>query len=119
MATNAVFENANTLLLPVVAGVVSGEVVKVGSLIGVALTDRDADGNATVTLEGKAYRVPAAAATYAVGDPIYGHASGGTAITARVELIDKTSTTGTLIGYAIEAKTLAAAGDLAVKIARA
>ena len=115
MATNEVFRDADHLTLPVPAGVVSGEVVKVGSLIGVAQTTRDADGNATVWLKG-AYRVTAAAATYAVGDAIYGHATGGAAISGRVELIDKTSTTGTLLGYALEAKTLASAGDLIVRI---
>lgn len=115
MATNEVFRDADHITLPVVASVVSGEVVKVGSLIGVAQTSRDSDGNATVWRKG-AFRVTAAAATYAVGDPIYGHASGGGAVTARVELIDKTSTTGTLIGYSLEAKTLASAGELIVAL---
>lgn len=115
MATNEVYHDADSIPLPVASGVVSGEVVKVGSLVGVALIDRGADGVATVRRKG-AFTLPVAAATYAVGDPIYGHASGGGAVTGRVELIDKTSTTGTLIGYAIEAKTLGAAGTLNVAL---
>lgn len=117
MATNEVYKNADEIPLPVVASVVSGEVVKVGSLIGVAVTDRDADGMATVTRKG-AHTVTADAATYEVGDPIYGHAADGSAVVGRVLLIDKTSTTGTLIGYSLEAKTLASAGDLVVALAR-
>lgn len=115
MATNTVFPGIFTRTLPVVASVVSGEVVKVGSLIGHAITTRDSDGNATVEV-GPAITVTAAAATYAVGDPIYGHATGGTAVTARVELIDKTATTGTVIGYALEAKTLGSAGSLKIQL---
>jgi len=115
MAKNEVYKDADHLLLPVVSGVVSGEPVVIGSLVGVAETDRDANGNATVALKG-AYTLQAAAATYAVGDPIYGHASGGGAVTARVQLVDKTSTTGTLLGKSLEAKTLAATGSLIVRL---
>jgi predicted RecA/RadA family phage recombinase len=116
MATNEVLRDADHITLPVVSGVVSGEVVVVGALVGVAQTTRDATtGTATVWRKG-AYRVTAAAATYAVGDAIYGHATGGGAVTARVGLIDKTSTTGTLIGYALEAKTLGAPGELVIAL---
>lgn len=118
MATNEVFRDADHITLPVPSGVVSGEVVVVGALIGVAQTTRDTDGNATVWRKG-AYKVPAAAAAYAVGDTIYAHAAGGGAVGAgRVGLIDKTATTGTVIGYALEAKTLAATGDLIVALAQ-
>lgn len=117
MATNEVFRDADHITLPVVSGVVSGEVVVVGALIGVAQIDRDTAGNATVWRKG-GYRVPAAAATYAIGDTIYGHATGGGAVTARVGLIDKTSTTGTVIGYSLEAKTLAAPGELVIALAQ-
>ncbi|RHA38733.1 capsid cement protein [Cellulomonas rhizosphaerae] len=114
MATNEVYKDANSIPLPVPSGVVSGEVVVVGALVGVAQTDRDADGNATVKRNG-GHRVTAAAATYAAGDTIYAHASGGGAVAGgRVGLIDKTSTTGTVIGYSLEAKTLASAGSLVI-----
>lgn len=116
MATNEVYRDADNVTLPVPAGVVSGEVVVVGAFVGVAQTSRDAAGNATVRRKG-GHRVTAAAATYAVGDTIYGHATGGGAVAGgRVGLIDKTSTTGTVIGYALEAKTLASAGDLVIAL---
>lgn len=118
MATNEVFRDADHITLPVPSGVISGEPVVVGALVGVAQTDRDPDdGTATVWRKG-AFRLQAAAATYAVGDPIYGHATGGGAVTARVGLVDKTNTTGTLLGYSLEAKTLSATGDLIVAIAQ-
>lgn len=114
MATNEVYRDADSIPLPVPSGVVSGEIVVIGSIIGVAETDRDSDGQATVRRKG-ARKVTAAAATYAVGDPVYAHASGGGAVgSGRVGLIDKTSTTGTLIGYSLEAKTLGSAGDLVI-----
>lgn len=115
MAKNIIFENLFTRTLPVSSGVVSGEVAKVGSLVGVALNDRDAAGKATLGFGG-VISVTAAAATYAEGDAIYGHATGGGAVTGRVQLIDKTSTTGTLIGYAMEGKTLASAGSLKIQL---
>jgi hypothetical protein len=115
MAKKIVFPGVFRRSLPVVSGVVSDEVVKVGALIGVAVTSRDADGNATVEF-GPEVTVTAAAATYGVGDTIYGHASGGGAVTARVQLIDKTSTTGTVLGYAMEGKTLAAEGPLKIQL---
>jgi predicted RecA/RadA family phage recombinase len=116
MATNVIFPGVYTRTLPVVASVVSGEVVKVGSLVGLAITTRDSAGNATVEV-GPAVTVTAAAAAYTAGDAIYGHKADGSAITGRVELIDKTSTTGTLIGYALETKTLAAEGALKIQLA--
>lgn len=116
MATNEVYRDADKLSLPVAAGVVSGEAVVIGGLVGVAQTDRDANGNATVWRKG-GHRVQAAAATYAVGDAIYAHATGGGNVgSGRVGLIDKTSTTGTLLGYSLEAKTLAATGDLVIAL---
>lgn len=46
MAVNERFgANLITHALPVVAGVVSGNPVQVGSLVGIALTDRAAGGN--------------------------------------------------------------------------
>lgn len=52
MALNQVYDDAESLSLPVEAGVESGDPVLVGDIPGVALTDRDADGNATVRLAG-------------------------------------------------------------------
>jgi len=104
MATNEVYRDADSITLPVASGVVSGEVVVVGDLVGVAQTDRDSDGNATVRLKG-AHTLQVSATT-TVGKPVYGHASGGGAVSGRVQLIDVTSTTGTLLGYALETVTI-------------
>ncbi len=52
MALNEVLEYARKMSVPVAVGVVSGDPVLVGSRTGVALTDRDADGYATVDFWG-------------------------------------------------------------------
>lgn len=90
----AVNERFGTVLkvrsLPVASGVVSGQPVQVGSLVGIALTDRASTtlfggGNpvnyASVALNG-AWDVPVAGAVAAAGTPIY-ITSGGT-LTATV-----------------------------------
>jgi predicted RecA/RadA family phage recombinase len=59
-----------TRTLPVLAGVLSGSPVIVGMLPGVALTDRDASGNATVQLDG-VFEVSVTGAVASVGLPIY------------------------------------------------
>lgn len=71
MAKNRRFSGApRTRTLPVLAGVVSGGPVIVGMLPGVALTDRDAAGNATVQLDG-AFEVSVTGALATVGLPVY------------------------------------------------
>ena len=52
MATNEVFDKADTLYEAVPSGTVSGDPVCVGQIPGVALIDRDADGKATITRRG-------------------------------------------------------------------
>lgn len=52
MANNIRFEHTIRLTLPVVAGTVSGSSVLVGTIPGVAVTDRDTNGNATVQIAG-------------------------------------------------------------------
>lgn len=70
MATNEVFREGDTLVLPVIAGVVSGDAVSSGSFVGVALTDRDAAGNATVRLKG-VFNVSVTGALATAGLPVY------------------------------------------------
>lgn len=70
MAMNQKYTNALHINIPVPAGIVSGDPVKVGQICGVAQTTRDADGNATVWLDGS-YDVPVAGAIAKVGDPVY------------------------------------------------
>lgn len=112
MALNEIFRNADHLSFAVHTAVVSGDVVTFGAtataLAGVAQTSYDANdgGTATVWFKG-AYEFVVGNATYALGDAIYAHAAGGGAPVSgeRAPLIDKTATTGVLIGHAIEAKT--------------
>lgn len=54
MAKNIRVEHATSYTLPVPAGTTSGDPVLVGVIPGVAITDRDADGNATVKIAGGA-----------------------------------------------------------------
>lgn len=120
MATNEIFRNAQHLGLPVAATVKSGDVVTFTNIAGIAQTDYDArDGQATIWFDG-GWELPVANATYAIGDAIYAHATGGGAPTAgeKAPLIDKTATTGVLIGHAIEAKTTSGGtGTLRVRLA--
>ncbi len=120
MAKNEVYREADYLPFTVASGVKSGDLVVVGSLAGVAQIDRDTvDGKATLWLKG-GYTLPVADATYAEGDAIYAHAAGGGAAVsgAKAGLIDKTSTTGTLVGHALESKTTTGGtGTLVVRLA--
>jgi len=72
---NEEFRPASELSLPVPVGTVSGDPVKVGSLVGVAATDRGAGGNiathATVLMDDRAYLLDVDGAITGVGQPIY------------------------------------------------
>lgn len=104
MAVNRLFEGIpDTLTLPVASGVESGDPVEVGDLVGVALTDRDADGNATVQLDG-VFNLSVTGAVSNVGDPVY-IASGALNVTD----------TNPLFGHALETKG-AAAGVIPVRV---
>lgn len=112
MALNSKFANGRKLSLPVPAGVVSGEPVVVGALPGVAQTDRDAAGNASVDTGG-AYDLSvtgtgaaAAATAIAAGAIIY--------ITAARAL--NVDPGGTRYGYALEAVAAGATAVIAVKV---
>ena len=71
MAKNRVFAKGTQLELPVIAGTVSGGPVIVGMLTGVALTSRDADGNATVQVGEGCFDVSVTGAIASVGLPVY------------------------------------------------
>ena len=120
MATNEVFRNAQHLGLAVASGVKSGDVVTFQNIAGIAQTDYDArDGKATIWFDG-AWELVVGNATYAIGDAIYAHGDAGVAPTAgaKATVIDKTATTGVLLGHAIEAKTTSGGtGTLRVRLA--
>jgi predicted RecA/RadA family phage recombinase len=54
MAGNIIFDQGDQLTVDVIAGTVSGDAVAWGNQPGVALTDRAADGTATVKFNGVA-----------------------------------------------------------------
>lgn len=95
MANNKVYEAGQKLYLPVEAGSVSGSPVVVGSRCGVALTDRDTAGGATVAFKG-VYSLPVTGVT-AVGTPIYYTANADP--TLRLGVV----ATALFFGYALEA----------------
>ncbi len=72
MSKTEKYDVGNHLLLPVIAGTLSGGPVIVGMLVGVAETDRDANGNATVKL-GQAVTTQSLTATGTItaGAPVY------------------------------------------------
>ncbi len=120
MTAREIFRNAQHLGLPVNSAVKGGDVVTFTNIAGIAQNDYDArDGKATIWFDG-AWELTVANATYAIGDAIYAHAAGGGAPTAgaAAPLIDKTATTGVLLGHAIEAKTTTGGtGTLRVRLA--
>lgn len=103
MAKNMRLPEALHIELPVPAGVLSGEPVAVGAWRGIAQTDRDAEGNATVWINGSA-TITVTGAVATVGLPIY-------ITSARAG--STTATDNTLIGYSLGTKA-AAAGPLEV-----
>ena len=112
MAKNEHLRHANHVSLPVPAGTVSGDPVRVGILNGVAQTDRastsnwgggNAAGEASVWLDGS-HLLEVAGAVENVGDPIY-IADGALTVTAEG---------GDLFGAALA--TQAGDGTIPVKI---
>ena len=110
MATNRIYERGNQLELPVDSGVTSGDAVLIGdALVGVALTDRDSDGNATVQMDG-VFELDATATSdgggIAVGDAVFIDSAG--------DLSDDSSETH--FGYALGAIAQGTSGEIQVKV---
>lgn len=73
---NMIFKSDSYISLPVPNGTKSGDPVVVGDIVGVAITDEgggvgNAEGYASVALEGGARLNVAAGTTYAVGETVY------------------------------------------------
>lgn len=114
MATNQVYANATHIPLPVVAGTKSGDPVLVGSLIGVAITDRETGETEVAVWRDGAYNLTVAGEVTEVGQPVYIAAAGqGT----RQTKLTTTAGTDVLFGYALATKT-AADGVIPVALAR-
>lgn len=105
MAKNRRLPKALHIDLAVPSGVKSGEPVAVGAFRGLAITDRGADGRATVWLDGSAEFTVTGAVT-SEGLPIY--------ITS-ARALNTTATDNKLFGYSLGTKA-AAAGPLEVAL---
>ena len=110
MAKNKVYDEGRKLYLPVEAGTVSGSPCVVGSRCGVALTDRDAAGNAVVDFKG-VYDLTVTGIT-APGTPVY--------YTANADPDQRLGVVATALffGYALETKG-ASAGVIRVYVSEA
>lgn len=113
MAKNLVYKDARRLTLPVPADTVSGEPVVIGTLPGVALTDRDSAGNAAVDTGG-AYTLSVEAvndsgnSAVAVGDDLYYGALDDPKISKKVA--------GTYYGKALGTVTSGETASIAVRL---
>jgi len=116
MAKNMVLEEGDNLALPVLAGTVTGGSVKVGSLVGVALTNiatatdwagGNILGNATVATEG-VFNLNVVGAVAAVGQPVY--------IVTADNTLTATVGANTLFGFALA--TQAGTGIIPIKISQ-
>lgn len=114
MAKNRKFASGRNLVLAVPANTVSGDPVAVGQIPGVALIDRNADGNATVDTGG-CYMLSVkgidGSGNHAIaqGDPIYHVQADTPKLSAKA--------TGVLFGYALEAVGSGATKTIAVRLA--
>jgi predicted RecA/RadA family phage recombinase len=115
MALNEIYTNANELVFPVHTSVDSGDVVKVGDLVGVAqkdaVTGEDGNTYATLKLNG-AFQIPIKSGeTFTVGQKAYGLADGTTGIIAEVQ---ESSTDAKLVGHVTKVIT----GAVIVRLAQ-
>lgn len=109
MAKNKRYEDTGTLYLPVLANTVSGNPVIVGMIPGVACTDRDSTGSATVETEGT-FDVSVTGAIASVGLPVY-------ITSATYALVVAPGAGIQLFGHALATKA-GGAGTIPVRIAQ-
>ena len=109
MAANEVYEDGDSLVLPVANTVVSGQPVIIGSLYGVALKDAYAgeDGAYYTTVKFCGVFRLTVAFTLTVGQAVYITSAGA---------LTTTATSNTLFGHAIKAKASATSGESWIRI---
>lgn len=112
MAKNMRLPQALHIELPVPANTKSGEIVVAGAFRGIAQTDRDAAGNATVWIDGSA-EVTVSGAVASVGLPVY---IAGVGASLRASSATTTATGNTLVGWTLGTKA-AADGPLEIVLA--
>lgn len=93
------------ITIAVPSGTASGDPVKVGGLSGIALTDRDPNGNASVAIKpSQAFRVSVLASTDYGGSPLGGASAvalGDTIYKASADETLSKTTSGGVFGYAL------------------
>lgn len=97
MATNEVYEDGDSIPITVPSGVVSGDPVVVGEIVGVAIIDRQTDGKISLRRKGAFDLEVTGAIT--LGAPVYAVVAAGlvTSLTA-------TATSNTRFGLALAAQ---------------
>lgn len=109
MAKNVIFEDTDSIQMPVLAGTVSGNVVITGMLVGVALTDRDANGNASVAMNKVVSVSVTASGNITFGEPIFITSATGA-------LTDAAGAGKQVCGHAVSTSTGAGAKTIRVRL---
>jgi len=109
MALNEIYKDGNELVLPVASTVVSGDMVQVGQIVGLAQKDAYAgeDGNYYTTLKLNGVVKLSTSVAITVGAAVY-MTSGG--------VINVTASGNKFIGHAVTAKSGTSAGDIYVRL---
>ena len=106
MALNEIYKHANELVFPVHTSVDSGDVVKVGDIVGVAqedaVTGEDGNTYSTLKLDGAFQIAVKTGDTFDVGQKAYGVADSTTGIVPEVQESD---TAAKLVGHVIKTIT--------------
>ena len=106
MALNEIYKYANELVFPVHTSVDSGDVVKVGELVGVAqedaVTGEDGNTYSTLKLDGAFKIAVKSGDTFDVGQKAYGVANSTSGIIPEVQ---ESSTSAKLVGHVIKVVT--------------
>lgn len=99
MSLNEIYTKGSDLVFAVHTSVVSGDLVQIGEVLGVAhndaVTGEDGNTYATLKMDGVFAFAEAAASTLAVGDVAYGVADGTTGVIAEVSDVN----TGKVLGH--------------------
>jgi predicted RecA/RadA family phage recombinase len=112
MALNETYKDGNELVLPVASTVKSGDLVKVGALVGLAQRDAATgeDGNYYTTLKLNGVVKLSTLVAVTVGAAVYMTSEG---------VINVTATSNKFIGHAVTAKATTTAGDIYVRLTQA
>jgi predicted RecA/RadA family phage recombinase len=103
MALNEIYKDADSIVFPVHTSVVSGDVVKVGDIVGVAenkaVTGEDGGKYATLKLNGAFQIAIKSGETFDVGQKAYGIANATSGVIAEVQ---ESATSAKLVGHVIK-----------------